>query len=423
MFKSESLKNDHADFINEGILRQLSSSCSCDGKFSGKLERKENILLNQENIGSGTYLLQGHGSVRERGNLFFSTLFFFGLKQFMKTIKISKHKRKMFTLVMMVSCMTGLFGEKIHLAHSQENYHIGFRDNIFALHYCSKSDYWAVGNSGLILHTSDNGEMWSKIDLKLNRALYDIEFVAESGWIVGEGGLILQTIDGGKTWTEQESDTKNSLMKVAFLNDRQGVIVGDAGTVLWTENGGSIWHHSLLEWMAILPESLLERGIFSVNLYDVFFVDEKHGWIAGDSGIVLFSPDGGINWDVLRIGAFPPLYSLFFRSPLEGWAVGSGGMLICTKDGGGTWQERNVGAGASLYRIKMEGAYGIAIGDVGTVLLTVDKGEKWKIVDLDLPHPVPWLLDVAFGCHASSQEIMLAGQGIAAKYIMKNFEE
>ncbi|MFQ6007489.1 MAG: YCF48-related protein, partial [Candidatus Zixiibacteriota bacterium] len=36
----------------------------------------------------------------------------------------------------------------------------------------------------------------------------------------------------------------------------------------------------------------------SNDLRDVFFVDSKKGWAVGNSGVILYTADGGANWTV-----------------------------------------------------------------------------------------------------------------------------
>jgi len=316
-----------------------------------------------------------------------------------------------------------LCSQAFSTVEAQENYQITFRDKIFALHSGDEKSWWAVGNMGLILKTTDGGETWSKIEPISDRALNDVVFIEESGWIVGEGGLILHTEDGGIHWEEQVSNAAVSLMGVYFLDNQRGIIVGDGGTVIWTEDGGSTWETCFLDLMEIIPENVLDEGIFSLNFYDVFFVDEAHGWIVGDAGTVLFSSDGGKNWQVLRIGLYPPLYSLFFKNHVEGLAAGHSGVLLHTEDGGKNWDTVNTPTEANLFKVEMLGGYGVIVGNLGTVLLTVNGGKSWDVADLGLSPPLPWFLDVGIIPDTSSKGIICAGQGLIKKYFLKKCEE
>jgi photosystem II stability/assembly factor-like uncharacterized protein len=305
----------------------------------------------------------------------------------------------------------------------QEKFQISYRDKIFALHFNDEKRGWAVGDMGLILHTEDGGETWAKLAPIPDNSLNDVVFIDQNGWVVGEGGTILHTQDGGKNWKTQDSKSDASLFSVSFRDKQSGVIVGERGTVLLTEDGGSSWQPSSLDWTKIIPESLIAKGIFALNLYDVFFTDENHGWMVGDAGAVLFTSDGGKTFALLRIGTYPPLYSVFFKTDLEGWATGASGNLLYTQDGGKNWKELNLPTKANLFKIRMSGDEGVIVGDLGTVLQTDNGGKNWDLVKLDLRLPLPWLLDAALILHNSPGEIIFGGQGIIKRYPLKNREE
>ncbi len=278
---------------------------------------------------------------------------------------------------------------------SGANYRLSPRDKIFALHFLDKKIGFAVGDRGFMLFTEDGGENWGKRETSWDRPLNDVTFVGKKGWIVGNNGFILHTENGGKCWKSQESNSCAYLMKICFINEKKGAAIGQQ-EVIWTEDGGCKWHPSLLDWPAILPEILLERGVISPNLYGLFFLDEDHGWLVGDNGMVFFSPDGGKRWQVLRIGLYPPLYSVFFKNEQEGRAAGEGGLIIHSLDGGENWHPVNTPTNANLFKIReVSPDYLVAAGDLGTLLKSADGGNTWEKLEIDLRPPLPWLLDFA----------------------------
>ncbi|MCD4734481.1 MAG: hypothetical protein K8R53_00425, partial [Bacteroidales bacterium] len=82
--------------------------------------------------------------------------------------------------------------------------------------------------------------------------MWDICFVnADIGWAVGDGGIILHTTDGGNTWVEQSSGLSSSLKRICFTDPDNGWTLGDEGGLLHTVNGGITWeiqHHFWLSW-------------------------------------------------------------------------------------------------------------------------------------------------------------------------------
>jgi photosystem II stability/assembly factor-like uncharacterized protein len=97
-------------------------------------------------------------------------------------------------------------------------------------------------------------------------------------------GSIRRSEDEGMTWVENISDG-DDYRDVFFINERTGWIVGNAGSILKTEDGGDSWKacreataHNKLRWNRI------------------HFADESLGAIAGDGGLVWMTKDGGQNW-------------------------------------------------------------------------------------------------------------------------------
>ncbi|RLA93184.1 MAG: hypothetical protein DRG25_05020 [Deltaproteobacteria bacterium] len=287
------------------------------------------------------------------------------------------------------------------------------RDEIFSLYFQNNKTGWIVGESGLIVKTTDGGKSWLRQRVETEKALYDVTFVDNEGWIVGQEGIILHSADGGKRWERQESDTEAALMSVFFLNKKRGFAVGEGGIILSTKDRGSTWKQYPLDLMSILPDSLIERGIISPNFYDIFFLSNGKGWIVGDNGIVLFSSDGGKKWEVLRIGLYPSLFSVFFKDDSEGWTVGQNGTILHTIDGGKIWRRLETKTEENLYNFCLDENYGIVVGDRGTILISRDGGRSWDKLKIELKIPLPWFIDVSIIDHASSgREVICVGENL-----------
>ena len=125
-----------------------------------------------------------------------------------------------------------------------------------------------------------------------------------------------------------------------------------------------------------------------LKLTDVFFIDEKSGWVTGVAGTILHTEDGGESWTA-QLGGDPQaqereLCCLQFLDANHGWGIRGGGSLLRTTDGR-TWEEvaddavrQYFGAEGKGYRFlsatKGVNAYG------NTVSLTGDGGRTWNKV-------------------------------------------
>lgn len=99
-----------------------------------------------------------------------------------------------------------------------------------------KGLWWAVGSSGQILHSKDDGRTWS-LQKSSNASeqphdLYAVSFYdAKTGVAVGGFGRVWATRDGGKTWKDISIGRSLFLGDVAFKNSQTIWAVGEQGYV------------------------------------------------------------------------------------------------------------------------------------------------------------------------------------------------
>jgi photosystem II stability/assembly factor-like uncharacterized protein len=154
---------------------------------------------------------------------------------------------------------------------------------------------WAVGGLGEVIHTEDGGINWVKQDLTCGWPscpirLYAVEFLNDhEGWIAGEG--LYHTTDGGNNWLPDENiSDKPDFQDIQFLDANNGWIAGNSGILGYTYNGGGIWN-------------FIESGS-AASLRGISFVDPERGWLVGDYGTILkvskpisvTSPNGMEKW-------------------------------------------------------------------------------------------------------------------------------
>ena len=171
----------------------------------------------------------------------------------------------------------------------------------------------------------------------------DVHFLdTQNGWAVGDSGVIAHTTNGGATWTAQSSGTQNDLFAVHFVSASVGWVTGDNGTILETRNGGSSW----------IPQL---SGV-GFPLFDVYFINDSIGWAVGGASffydtVLLRTTNGGQNWtrfdtsffvpDLGIFGGLGPMFGVHFIDQLTGLAVGGipgiNGIIYVTIDGGLNW--------------------------------------------------------------------------------------
>jgi photosystem II stability/assembly factor-like uncharacterized protein len=142
--------------------------------------------------------------------------------------------------------------------------------------------------SPIIFKTSSAGSNW---DIKYSGsvrmdyiAVYSVSFGNSlSGMAVEyasytDSTKILKTTNSGDNWTSNYlTGVFNSVKCIGAVN---AWLCGNNGVIHYTSNGGTGW--------------VTQNSGSSVNLRDVFFINQTTGWAAGNSGTILKTINGGI---------------------------------------------------------------------------------------------------------------------------------
>lgn len=257
----------------------------------------------------------------------------------------------------------------------------GITATLLDVDFVDSRNGWAVGEGGVVLHTSDGGETWERQESGTELSLLRVTFVSpREGWAVGKFGVIIHTSDGGLTWELQGADAALDLhlVGVSFADERTGWAATEMGsTVLATTDGGETW-------------SRKPFGSASARS-DMVFIDALRGWVALSQDGVLHTRDGGVTWEY-QSGVRAGMNGMFFLDENNGWIAGwrgkdpgprftrflSDGMVARTADGGKTWARHDSGTGQVLWDVAfVDAREGWAVGAFGTILYSEDGGITW----------------------------------------------
>lgn len=290
--------------------------------------------------------------------------------------------------------------------------------DLYQVRFIDRNNGWAIGqyygrsgivvipaNKSSILKTTDAGNSWSERVLN-NCLLWGLTIVNRSvGWAVGRtpggSGLLCKTNDGGDMWNVVDTSAAQShFYSIQFLDELHGRIGGwndTTGFVLRTTNGG-------VTWQTIYDKSL--------DVNELFFLDNSNGWNVGENGKIYKTTDGGATWQSVFQAPNPysplsysPLRRIRFTDPMHGYAVGgiSGGETkLWTSDGGMTWNVVNKTQGSSLHGLWFADANnGWCVGGVNaglTIQKTTDGGKTWakQQFPTTLSGKVSYFEDIAF---------------------------
>ncbi len=281
-----------------------------------------------------------------------------------------------------------------------------------AVYFGDSKTVFAVGDSGTIIMSKDEGKTWKKLKSGSTAKLRGVHFTGKkNGWVCGDGdpnapsarghvvsgrpmncGTCLITSNGGKSWECVWVHTNFDLRSIWMASGKVGQICNHGGSShadgdkVLTSDGGRNW-----------SQKRIYRG-----LNDCCWVNEKVAWAVGSRVSVGFRPtptsplytnntvriihtsDGGQSWapqDCTDHGRGKELRSVWFVSSKSGCAVGDAGAIFITTNSGKKWQQVKSGTEKALYAVCFtDKKNGWAVGEAGTILATTDGGKKWKKV-------------------------------------------
>jgi photosystem II stability/assembly factor-like uncharacterized protein len=231
----------------------------------------------------------------------------------------------------------------------------------------SGPDGWIVGQPNILLHTTDGGKSWSRIPLseKLPGSPYSITALgAQSAEMTTDVGAIYRTKDSGKTWQAMVQEAVGVVRNISRSDDGKYVAVSSRGSFYSTwEPGQEAWE----------PHNRNN----SRRLQNMGYGKDGRLWLLARGGIVQFTnpeAEATDEWDEPINPEYATswgLLDLAYRTPEEIWVAGGSGNLLASFDGGKTWQkDKEVeDVPSNLYRIIfLSPERGFVLGQRGTLL-------------------------------------------------------
>ncbi len=128
-------------------------------------------------------------------------------------------------------------------------------------------------------------------------------------------------------WAKQNSNTLSWLYDIYFLNEQTGWIAGSGGTFLKTVDGGQTWTR--------------EKKITDDAIRQVYFADEQTGWLlcerslyalgANSPSYLLKTNNGGASWQRVEFtdNQRKRVTKIIFTKKGAGLAIGESGAFFC----------------------------------------------------------------------------------------------
>lgn len=229
------------------------------------------------------------------------------------------------------------------------------------LHFQDARQGWAAGHDGVVLHTADGGAHWTQLRHAPGeeRPLFAIHFdSAQRGSVIGAYGAYAESRDGGKSWTERkisDSDHHYNAMTVTTRGER--LIAGESGTLLSSTDGGDTWKALPSPYKGTYFGTV-SSGTSNLNIF-------------GLRGNVFHSADFGGQWQAVQSKTEASLMGARAWDPGTVVLAGQNGTILLSRDGGVTFALHR-DAGGAAFATALPAANGdlLAFGERGVTRIT-----------------------------------------------------
>lgn len=191
-------------------------------------------------------------------------------------------------------------------------------------------------------HSTDNGASWEGVLPEKLAGYTDLYCRGQERWVLCGDFPSYRSEDSGQNWEKEGfGGLLHGTSKIAIPADvrsSQGFVIYVVGhferkvRLVKSEDGGKTW--SVVE----LPEGALSWA------RAIYFPTSQKGWIGGNDGEVIYTDDGGENWQQRNLPTDQRLMSLWFDQFGRGFAAVLNNdffrfreTLYETRNGGQTW--------------------------------------------------------------------------------------
>ncbi|MNM86193.1 Ycf48-like protein [compost metagenome] len=222
----------------------------------------------------------------------------------------------------------------------------------------------SAGQRGHILY-SDDGKDWKQAQVPVSSDLTALSFPsATQGWAVGHEGVVLHSSDGGQTWSKQ-LDGK----QIAELLKQYGQNANPDDPVAARQRQEA--------------EALVAQGA-DQPLLDVWFEDESRGFVVGAFNLILRTEDGGKTWTPWMDHVDNPRgMHLYAMRPAAGslFIVGEQGLVVKFDSREQRFQALELPYQGSLFGVVGNADVVVVYGLRGNAYRSVDGGANWQKID------------------------------------------
>ncbi|KAI2669278.1 YCF48-related protein, partial [Pseudomonas sp. TNT3] len=228
-----------------------------------------------------------------------------------------------------------------------------------------------VGQRGHILFSDDAGQHWQQAAVPVSADLTAVNFpTTTQGWAVGNDGVVLHSGDAGATWAKQ-------------LDGRQigDLLVNHYSALAAADPGNEQWPLLVAE-----GQRMVEQGA-DKPLLDVWFANEKTGYVVGVFNLILRTDDGGQTWMPFQDRTDNPQGFHLNAIASTGDALyiaGEQGLLLKWDDSAQRFNAVPTPYQGSFFGVLGKPGEVLVYGLRGNVLRSTDGGQSWTALNTGL---------------------------------------
>lgn len=269
----------------------------------------------------------------------------------------------------------------------------------------------AVGASGLIMRSTDNGTNWSHIQSNLSSKLNSVSIInSTTAYVAGDDITLLKTTDAGATWTSvSTTGISGSIAQVQFMTETNAFLRIE-NTIYKSVNSGVDWSSIItnsdgsLSAMCAISETKLFYGTTNGSLYsanysglwlssyiDIFsnlpwpkfvkaIVSNGNNIAAfSNSEQIFVSTNSGVNWNTATLAGLNYACATFMTGD-DLVAVTTDERIVTSTDGGLNWGSASPAGSANVTTISHNlSGNGIILGSGGIQHNSNNSGSTWSI--------------------------------------------
>ncbi|MCC4118767.1 YCF48-related protein [Aromatoleum toluclasticum] len=240
-----------------------------------------------------------------------------------------------------------------------------------------------VGQRGHVVYSDDQGRSWRQAKVPVSSDLVAVCFpTLQQGWAVGHDGVVLHSGDAGATWTKQ----------------LDGRALGEVMLAHYRARGEAAW----------IAEAERFAGQGAENPFlDVWFADERNGFVVGAFNLILRTTDGGKSWTPwLDRTDNPQALHLYAIRPAGGdvYVTGEQGLVLRLDAAAGRFTRVETPYKGSYFGVTGTRGAVIVFGLRGNAFRSTDRGATWHKLDTGVQE------GLTAGAGVGEQGVILASQ-------------